>query len=195
MNIIDRANHIDVHQYVGSKKVLTLAGFSGTGYEHPQLMLNILEEILQTLNPNEVIVNIGATEEGIGAAYALAKRLGYPTMGIVSKLAQDYDVKFSEHCDYVFVVQDDCLGGKLPDGRLSPTSELMVNSTTHFVAFGGGDVTRDEFFAAIQRSKSVKFLDFYMDTDKAISKARANGQMTPTDADLHGSLYKAITTL
>jgi hypothetical protein len=69
------------------------------------------------------LVNIGATAEGIGAVYDIAKQKGFTTMGIVSTLARDEGVALSRCVDYVFYVKDSTWGGRTSsDGRLAPPS-------------------------------------------------------------------------
>jgi hypothetical protein len=55
------------------KTVLTFVGYSGAGYEDEASMLKQAERILEEFDPAKTIVNIGATPEGIGAIYAMAK--------------------------------------------------------------------------------------------------------------------------
>ena len=71
------------------KKVLTFVGFSGAGYEDPATLLAHAERVLDAQNASRTLVNIGATAEGIGKVYELAKAKGFSTIGIVSSLARD----------------------------------------------------------------------------------------------------------
>lgn len=66
------------------KSVLTCVGYSGAGYQDEASMLKQVERILGEFDPANTIVNIGATPEGIGAIYEMAKRKGFLTTGIVS---------------------------------------------------------------------------------------------------------------
>jgi transaldolase len=65
-------------------------------------MLEKAGHILDEFDPSKTIVNIGATPEGIGAVYELAKRRGFTTTGIVSTQAKKYDAELSPCVDYVF---------------------------------------------------------------------------------------------
>src|SRR5215510_10587994 len=69
------------------KTVLTFVGYSGAGYEDEVAMRKEAERVLGEYDPAKTIVNIGATPEGIGAVYELAKRKGFLTTGIVSSQA------------------------------------------------------------------------------------------------------------
>ena len=51
-------------------------------------MLRKAGRILDEFDPSKTIVNIGATPEGIGAVYELAKRRGFVTTGIISTQAK-----------------------------------------------------------------------------------------------------------
>ena len=72
------------------KKVLTFIGYSGAGYENKVEMLRIARSELEGLDPEEFIVNIGVTPDGIGQVYLLAKEMGFDTTGIVSTKAEKY---------------------------------------------------------------------------------------------------------
>ena len=126
---VGEATLSEILQFVQEKKmvVLTFAGFSGAAYENPAGMLENASEILRKQDPEKTLINIGATRDGIGAVYEVAKAMGFTTMGIVSSLAQAEGVALSPCVDYVFYVQDDSWGGRVRgEERLSPTSEAIV---------------------------------------------------------------------
>src|SRR4051794_14847549 len=56
------------------KTVVTFMGYSGAEYEDNAGMLKRAGANLDTLDPKKTIVNIGATPDGIGAVYELAKQ-------------------------------------------------------------------------------------------------------------------------
>jgi hypothetical protein len=58
------------------KTVLTFVGYSGAGYEDEASMRKQADRILSEFDPAKTIVNMGATPDGIGAIYELAKRKG-----------------------------------------------------------------------------------------------------------------------
>lgn len=168
------------------KKVLTFVGYSGSGYEKEAEMITKANEILSQFNPNDTIINIGATFYGIGILYREAKKLGFETTGIVSSLSNrsknGYN-SFSHFCDYVFIINDKTYGGFIDKNKeiLSPTSEVMVNSSDILVALGGGTISHDEFFMAKKRGKKVAFYQFDSNHSKVSKKSSYHGNPAPTD--------------
>jgi hypothetical protein len=164
------------------KTVLTFVGYSGSGYQHEVAMLREAGRILDAFDPAKTIVNIGATPDGIGAVYELAKRRGFVTTGIVSTQARQHGVAFSRHVDHVFLIRDETWGGLINEtGDLSPTSRAMVDSSDVIVGIGGGEVAREELLAARRAGREVRFVPADMDHEKAIETARKQGTPRPTD--------------
>jgi hypothetical protein len=162
-----------------SKTVLTLLGFS-VSYENENNMLHIARVILSGHSPETALVNIGATEGGIGAVYPLAKSLGFTTAGIVSTKALDDGAKISEAVDYVCFIADDQWGGKLPDSdELSPTSKAMVACSDVMIGIGGGEISRDEMAAAAEQGKPVYFYPAEVNHAWAIQRAEKSGLPRP----------------
>ena len=171
--------------------VLTFGGYSGAQYEAPEALLEHASHVLDRHDSARTLINIGATAEGIGAVYEIAKKKGFTTMGIVSTLAREERVALSKCVDYVFFVKDRTWGGQVPGtNHLSPTSAAIVESGTSFVAIGGGDVTRDEMLAARQAGRPVTFIPADMNHEIAREKARKRGEAEPTD--FRGSAHRAL---
>jgi len=163
-------------------KVLTFLGYSGAEYENKAAILEQATRILQQADPQRTLVNIGATPEGIGAVYEIAKQRGFFTTGIVSTQARDSNVALSPCVDVVFYVHDATWGGLLTGTeQLSPTSTAMVENSDRLVAIGGGEVARDELMGAKLAGKEVQFIPADMNHAKAIEKAVKKGQPTPSD--------------
>ena len=163
------------------KDVVTFIGYSGADYEDKAAMLEKAGHILDEFDPSKTIVNIGATPEGIGAVYELAKSRGYTTTGIVSTQAKKYDAELSPYVDYVFYVEDTTWGGFIEGGdRLSPTSTAMVENSDVLIGIGGGEVGRDELMAAKRSGKKVRFIPADMNHQKAREKAQKKGLAAPS---------------
>lgn len=183
----------EIKAYVLARRmaVLTFIGYSGAGYQQPRAMLQQASSVLSSTDPTQTIVNIGATADGIGAVYEVAKHMGFSTMGIVSTQAREQKVPLSPCVDHVFFVRDDTWGGQdASTGALSPTSAAMVAASTSVVGIGGGEVGRDELLAARQAGLPVRFMPADMDHQRAIDKARKRGQPTPTQ--FRGAAHEAL---
>jgi len=173
------------------RTVVTFLGYSGAGYEDPASMLAHAGRELDRLDPRKTIVNIGATADGIGAVYELAKRRGFLTTGIVSSDAKRSGATLSPCVDTVFFIADSSWGGYLPGTRtLSPTSAAMVDASGRLVAIGGGEVARDELLAARQAGKPVTFVAADMNHRAAVIKAASRSQPLPTD--FRGAAHEAM---
>ena len=108
-------------------KVVTLLGYSGAEYEDTAALVRHANAIFAQLDPKQTIVNIGATRDGIGALYTIAKKKGFATTGIVSTQARDSHATLAACVDDVFYVEDAAWGGFLAGTKqLSPTSAAMV---------------------------------------------------------------------
>jgi hypothetical protein len=163
------------------KRVLTFVGYSGAGYEDPAAVRAAIAEILDRHDPGTTLVNAGATADGIGVVYELARARGFQTLGIVSSLAARERVPFSPCVQIVYLVPDSRWGGELPEGAgLSPTSEAMVRVSDLLVGIGGGAIARDELLAARRAGKPVTFIPAEMNHARAREKARRQGKPRPT---------------
>jgi len=189
------ASQDDILAFVRERgmSVLSFAGYSAAGYEDAAAMLVQAAAVLDRRDPRTTLVNIGATAEGIGAVYALARERGFTTLGIVSSRARDEGVALSPAADHVFFVRDAGWGGiDAATGRLSPTSAAIVAVSDEIVAIGGGDIARDEMRAARAAGKPVTFIAADMNHRLARDKAAARGAPLPTD--FRGSAHAAFAT-
>lgn len=181
---IDRATVADVVGYFRGtgKQVLTFVGYSGAGYEDQTAMLDVARRVLDRYDHDRIIVNIGATPDGIGAIYALAKMKGFATAGVVSSQAKEQNAAISPDVDKILFVQDRLWGG-IDDatGRLSPTSQAMLEASDFIVAIGGGKVARDELRAARKSGKPVWYFPAEMNHAKARLDAKKSGKPEPSD--------------
>ena len=161
--------------------VVTFMGFSGAGYEDVPAVERALAKALDELDPASVLICAGATTEGIGAVYPMAKKRGFKTIGVVSAIAQKEGVTFSPFVDTVFVIADDSWGGVTADGKLSPTSSTMVGAADRIIAIGGGEIARDEIAAAVAMGKKPRYIEADMNHAAAIKKAKERRQSEPVD--------------
>ena len=163
------------------RSVVTFVGFSGAGYEDALAVERVIANVLDELSPTSVLICAGATPEGIGAVYPLAKQRGFTTIGIVSALAEKEGATFSRDVDTVFVIADDTWGGLNADGKLSQTSSAMVGAADEMIAIGGGEIARDEIAAAMATGKKVRYMVADMNHAAAIRKAKEMRQPEPDD--------------
>ena len=164
------------------KSVLTFVGYSGAGYEDEAALVAHAAEVLDQANPKNTIVNIGATPDGIGRVYDVAKQRGFTTSGIVSTQARQSGATISPCVDVVFFVRDPSWGGFVEGTeRLSPTSAAMVDVSDRLVAIGGGEAARDELIAATRAGKTIRFIPADMNHRIARDRAVKRGQTPPTD--------------
>lgn len=165
----------------GRARVVTFLGFSGAGYEDTALARKTLLTELKNFDPADTIVCAGATAEGIGMVYRLAVRMGFRTAGIVSSVALDEGVKFSPECENIFVVDDHSWGGRRADGRLSSTSQAMVNASDVMIGIGGGAIAKIELEKGREKGKIVRFHKADMNHARAVVSAAKSGRPAPRD--------------
>jgi hypothetical protein len=163
------------------RRIVTFAGFSGGGYEDPGKVSNLLAEFLAELDERSVVVCSGATADGIGAVYPIARARGFATIGIVSAVAETEHARLSDAVDTIYVIEDKDWGGRRSDGTLSPTSVAMVGAADEIVAIGGGEIARDEIEAAIAADKPVRYVAADMNHAAALDKACRRGEAAPQD--------------
>ena len=164
------------------KTVVTFLGYSAADYEDRAALRQHATAVLAAFDPATALVNIGATPDGIGAVYEIARARGFTTTGIVSTQARETNAALSPFVDHVFFVNDSTWGGFVDAGaQLSPTSAAMVEVSDHLIAIGGGDVARDELIGAQRAGKAVRFIAADMNHAIALDRAKRRGQPVPTD--------------
>ncbi|SUA90072.1 Uncharacterised protein [Pandoraea pulmonicola] len=161
---------------------MVFSGFSGLGYEDPsKLKEEIKEEIgraVELYGPARLCVAAGATREGIGIAYEVAKS-NWPdivTIGVVSAQARRWGGE-SEYCDHVIYVDDPGETWEVLDEKGKSYMAYLArnnesnSSTGEFLAFGGGNVTLKELLeVSVSNPKWKVFGDFFPDPDKAAER-------------------------
>lgn len=176
----------DLVQEIKDKFVVVFGGFSGLGYEEKDRLKEQMKEDLQKYinehGKDNLAVVCGATPEGVGIIYEVAKSLDLKTYGIVSTAALEYsDNPQSAFCDTV-------LFSKQLDGvwtvKNKQDQSLMVDIATqgqggllHY--YNGGEVALDEIKEAKQRGVPVEInFDFKpnaANVAKRVEKAAKNG--------------------
>jgi len=163
-----------------NKTVITFFGYSGSGYENDNAMLDVVSRILLSNSPESALVNIGATSEGLGKAYKLAKSMGFTTTGIVSSLALEYPESISEYVDHVCFIKDTHWGGRMSDSdEMSPTSKAMVQCSDLMIGIGGNAISRDELLYGKELGKPVKFFAAEVNHEWSLHRARTRNQPDP----------------
>ena len=159
--------------------VVTFFGYSSV-YEDEEAMLQIVRKVLTAYSPETTLINIGATRNGIGAAYSVAKSMGFATTGIASTLAMEYFTDISKDVDYICFITDDQWGGKLPNSEiLSPTSQAMVECSDILIGLGGGEICRDEMVFGRDQGKALHFYPAEVKHEWLIRRAQKLGLPPP----------------
>lgn len=177
---VRRASLDEIRQWIRGRTVLTFLGYSGAEYESHANMLTQAATILSEHDPAKVLVNLGATPDGIGSVYLLAKERGFQTMGIVSTRALTDGASWSPAVDQIFLIEDRTWGGANAAGALHPTSAAMVAVSDYMVAIGGNAIARDELLAGRRLGKHCRFIPAESNHALARRKAHKAGRPEPT---------------
>jgi hypothetical protein len=168
------------------KKVYTLFGYSALDYEDKEAVFGAIKAELEKLDPAAWVVNIGATEEGIGGAYKIAKDLGFTTIGIVSTQALSYSGNFSPYVDNIYIVNDPNWGGFVPGtDRLTEATKAYLGVSDAIAAYGGGENTAVTLREAKKLSIPLSFTPADMKHEKALKQARGK------EVDFKGAAHAA----
>lgn len=162
------------------KKVYTIFGYSKLGYENWDDVAKKIEADLNMVDLKNSVVCIGATEDGIGKAYEIAKRMGFETIGIVSTNALSYSGKFSDFVDRIYIVNDSLWGGFVPGTKkLAETTKAFLETADEIHAYGGGLNTAITLKQAKELGKKI----FYTPADMNHNLADAENKMAKTGVD------------
>jgi hypothetical protein len=158
--------------------VHSLFGYSGLGYEEPELLEEaVADDLRKNFDPSNTIIAIGATPYGIGRVYPIAKELGFMTLGIVASTALGRNEDAAEGVDEFIIVKDQGWGGfkyaQDANGLLSPTTRVFVGASDSVAAYGGGSITAVTLEEMRRRNKPISFRPFDMNHhDAAVQHAQ-----------------------
>lgn len=146
---------------------VVIGGYSGLEYAEPKKVEETVRSILSSLHQKHgkrLLIVSGGTHVGIGMVYKLARKLGLPTLGIVSELASFEEI--SPDCDAVLFVPDP---DQSWDVKTSEGVSLMVQAAKkgemHY--FGGGQVAVREIKEAREQGIPVTiYTEFLPDPEK-----------------------------
>ncbi len=172
------------------KTVVTFFGYSSV-YENEKAMLEIARKVLSEYSPETTLVNIGATRNGLGAAYSVAKSTGFATTGVVSTLALENVGDISKDVDYICFIADDQWGGKLPNSEtLSPTSQAMVTCSDILIGIGGNKISCDEMVFGREQGKTIHFYPAEVNHEWLIRRAQRLG--LPQPKSFRGAVHEVF---
>lgn len=156
-------SYSDLVEHIKDKYVVVFGGYSGLGYDEPELLKKKMQEDLNQYIANygkdNLAIVAGATSEGIGSIYSIASSMGLCTYGIVSNAALEYiDNPADKHCDFVlYIVQ--------PKGVWTVKDEtgksLMVDIATRGLGgnlhyYNGGEISLEEVKEAMREGVDFK---------------------------------------
>jgi hypothetical protein len=166
-------------------KIHSLFGYSALEYERPDLLEETIVHDLESFDPGETAIAIGATPYGIGRMYPIIKQLGFQTLGIVASKALGLNEECAEGVDKIFVVKDTNWGGyrysETTKGLLSPTTRVFVGASDSIAAYGGGGITAVTLEEAKRRQKPVSYKPFEMSHFIAHMLLAQSGDNRPID--------------
>ncbi len=165
---------VDIQQFAGGKKVVTITGYSFEGYQDISAVLNSAVRILDKYNPETHIINLGHLTGDDLSIYSMAKSRGFTTIIILSSAAIN-SLSSMEEVDMAFVVKDKNLGGFIESTKkLSATSQAIVASSDIIYALGGGEIVYAELREALSLDKEIYFTS--MEVNHNLAKQRAEEQ-------------------
>ncbi|MBU2713514.1 dermonecrotic toxin domain-containing protein [Zooshikella harenae] len=187
-----------IENITANKRVVVFSGFSGLGYENTEVLQAILSEILDNeitlYGQDNVVVVAGATGEGIGAVYEVARNKGLTRLGIVSEEAvPKYSSGLPDPDSFPSLTEKNDVFVPDPEGTwkvLDPNGESYMVTVAKgneqfkgkFYAIGGGKVTLSE----LQEAKNLGIeTEIYEDiepnstkVEERIAKDNSKGKIT-----------------
>ncbi len=176
-------NYEQLEKEIEGKRVIVFGGFSGLGYENNDKLKgtinNRIKQDIEKYGKDNVVVVAGATSDGIGACYEVAKELGVSTYGIVSEAGKEYGS--DKHCDKTFYVPDPKGTWQVLNDQGSSYMVDVAKNNGALVYYGGGDVAVTEIKEAQERGISVEVDTSFEPNPAQVTKRKAkNPNLDPT---------------
>lgn len=180
------SNHLDsikvkIDKEIYGKFVLVFGGFSGMGYKDPEkLQVHIQKEIKRHIDQHGVhnlLIVAGATPDGIGCVYDIAKNLGVNTLGIVSQQASTNSL--AKNCDNVIQIKDPDNSWKVPDDSGDSYVVYAASKNGCFLAFGGGSVTSSELEEATRKEIETKVFPDPIKLEEKLAQGKTRAEICP----------------
>ena len=134
---------------ISKKKFVTFLGYSSE-YANPENLTKQIKRALSDFDPKSDLIMAGATVQGIGSVYPIAKEMGFETAGIVSSLAH-HSQNISPFADFVFYILSEQWGGyqslngeETQQPLLDPVSKVIVRTTHLAIRLDGGKIAKIE---------------------------------------------------
>lgn len=173
--------HEEILRQINSRYPLVFAGFSGLGYNNKdylkQYIKDHLHRMIDIYGIDNLIVISGATKEGIGLVYDIAKELNLKTLGIVSEEAKKYPDSISSNCDYVIYIKDYNGTWKVVDENNQSYTVFSAHGGNFYIC-GGGDIAVSELKEAQEYEDINVIINSSLSPDH--NKYYIKNQKTPT---------------
>lgn len=186
-------NYKELETEIGNKRVIVFGGFSGLGYEDiKKLKTTVKERVQKDIDQyglENVAVVAGATSDGIGACYEVAKSLGVATYGIVSEAGKKYGS--DKFCDKTVFTSDPNNTWQVLDSNGSSYMVDISKINGSLVYYGGGDVAVSEITEAKKRGINVEVDTTFEPSPTQVAKKREkNPNFDPTPLRTHIEIEK-----
>lgn len=176
---------VEIDKKIDNKFVMVFSGFSSMGYENTEKLQDyITKEIKQNIDEHGIhnlLIVAGATPEGIGCVYDIAKNLGVSTFGIVSQQASTNSL--SKNCESVMQIKDPDNSWKVLDDSGDSYMVYAASKNGCFLAFGGGSVTLSELEEAAGKGIETKifpeFLPDPINLDGKLAQGKTMAEICP----------------
>lgn len=176
-------NYKQMQEEIGNKRVIVFGGFSGLGYENidelKSTIKNRIEKDIEKYGKDNIAVVAGATGDGIGVCYEIAKSLNIATYGIVSEAGKEWGA--DKYCDKTFFVPDPNGTWQVLNEKGSSYMVDIANNNGSLVYYGGGEVAVSEIKEAKQRGIETEINTSFNPNPIQVKKKKdKNPNLNPT---------------